>query len=260
MQSILQLVLLQIKVIGALTFRELNTRYGRENIGFLWVIGEPILFCGGVSILWTIIRPPYDNGVPMTAFVITGYIPLTIWRHCVGRAVKAFDANGSLLFHRQVTPTDIILTRVCLEVIGTLTAGLVIYCIAIFFGYIKPPINLVLVYVGLSYQVAFSLASALLIASLSEMSELVEKFVSVLMYLSLPFSGAFTMVSWLPKALQKIVLFSPSVHSLEMIRSGQFGPSLEAHYSYGYATYSIFIMMLMGMFLTSKIRAYIVIH
>ncbi len=260
MESILQLAILQIKVIGALTFRELNTRYGRENIGFLWVIGEPILFCGGVSILWTVIRPPYDNGVPMTAFVITGYIPLTIWRHCVGRAVKAFDANGSLLFHRQVTPTDIILTRVYLEVIGTLIAGLVIYCIAIFFGYIKPPINLGLVYVGLSYQVAFSLASALLIASLSEMSELVEKFVSVVMYLSLPFSGAFTMVSWLPKALQKIVLLSPSVHSLEMIRSGQFGPSLEAHYSYRYATYSIFIVMLLGMFLTSKIRAYIVIH
>jgi hypothetical protein len=25
-----------------------------------------------------------------------GYIPLTMWRHCMGRAVKAYEANGSL--------------------------------------------------------------------------------------------------------------------------------------------------------------------
>ena len=41
---------LQIKVIGALLMREIHTRYGRENIGHLWVIGEPMLFCTGSPI------------------------------------------------------------------------------------------------------------------------------------------------------------------------------------------------------------------
>ena len=260
MRDLFQCLALQIRVIGALMYREINTRYGRENIGFLWVIGEPILFCGGVSILWTIIRPPYDNGIPMTAFVITGYVPLTIWRHCVGRAVKAYNANGSLLFHKQVTPIDIIMTRVILEVLGAVAAGLVVTVIAISVGYMKPPVDIGLVYVGLAYQIAFSLASALLIASLSEMSELVEKLISVVMYLSLPFSGAFTMVAWLPKVFQQIVLLSPSVHSMEMIRAGQFGPSIEVHYSYTYATYSTAIMLLFGVILTSRIRKYLVVQ
>ena len=260
MRHFFKSVALQVRVIVALMYRELNTRYGRENIGFLWVVGEPILFCGGVSVLWTVIRPPYDNGIPMTAFVISGYVPLTIWRHCVSRAVKAYNANGALLFHKQVTPTDIIVTRVILEVAGALAAGLIITLAAIWLGYMKPPVDVGLVYIGLAYQIAFSLASALLIASLSEMSEFVEKVIGVVMYLSLPFSGAFTMVAWLPKAFQQAVLYSPSVHSLEMIRAGEFGPAFETHYSYVYATYSIGIMILVGLILTSRVRKYILIQ
>ena len=250
----------QFRVIGALMLRELNTRYGRENIGFLWLVGEPVLFCGGVSILWTAIRPPYDNGIPMTAFVITGYVPLTLWRHCVGRAVKAFDSNGALLFHRQVSPLDIIVTRVVLEVTGTLIAGLVVTVGAVLLGYMDAPVDIGLVYVGLAYQIGFSFASALLISALSEMSELVEKFIGVVMYLSIPLSGAFTMVSWLPTAFQNVVLYSPSVQSIEMIRAGAFGPGVKTLYSFEYAFYSIAIMLVVGLYLTFRVRKYIVIQ
>jgi capsular polysaccharide transport system permease protein len=260
MLSLLKCGAVQFRVIGALMLRELNTRFGRENIGFLWIVGEPILFCGGVSILWTAIRPPYDNGIPMTAFVITGYVPLTLWRHCVARAVKAFEANGSLLFHRQVTPMDIIVSRVILEVIGTLIAGVIVSMGAIFLGYMKSPVDIGLVYIGFAYQIAFSFASALIISALSEMSELVEKFIAVLMYLSIPFSGAFSMVSWLPTAFQSVVLYSPSVNSIEMIRAGEFGPGVTTVYSFSYSTYSITIMILLGIALTARVRKYIVVQ
>ncbi|MFN5779339.1 MAG: capsule polysaccharide export ABC transporter permease, partial [Novosphingobium sp.] len=34
----------QRRVIGALLLREMLTRYGRNNIGFLWLFVEPMLF------------------------------------------------------------------------------------------------------------------------------------------------------------------------------------------------------------------------
>ena len=257
---LLQCLKTQLRVISALVFRELNTRFGRENIGFLWFIGEPVLFCGGVSILWTIIRPPYDNGIPMTAFVITGYVPLTLWRHCISRALRAFGANGSLLFHRHVTPLDIILARVIIEVMGTLIAGVLVSYGAIMLGYMKPPADIGLVYAGLAYQTGFSLAAALLVSALSEMSELVEKFMAVVLYLSLPFSGAFTMAAWLPKTFQDITLYSPSVHATEMIRAGEFGGAFEYHYSFAYATWSIVVILVVGLILTLNVRKYIVVQ
>ncbi|HEY0203217.1 MAG TPA: ABC transporter permease [Acetobacteraceae bacterium] len=207
--GVFQLVALQFKVIGALLMREIHTRYGRENIGHLWVIGEPMLFCTGVAIMWTAIRPAHEHGVPITAFVITGYVPLTMWRHCVSRSVKAFEANGSLLFHRQVTPLDIIVSRCFLEIIGALIAGVVVSAVAMLLGYMEPPVDLGLVYLGLGYHAVFCLACSLILAPLSEMSAVLEKFVSAFTYLMIPFSGAFVMVDWVPQAFQSLYCGRP---------------------------------------------------
>ena len=250
----------QARVISALMIREMNTRYGRENIGFLWVIGEPILFCAGVTIVWSAIRPSHEHGLPVAAFVVTGYVPLTMWRHCVARSVKAFESNGALLFHRQVSPLDIITTRVILEVFGSLLAGLIVVLGTIMVGAMEAPANYGLLYLGLAYQAVFCYASALLISALSEYSDLVEKFILVLMYLSLPLSGAFTMVDWLPPGAQKFVSWSPSVQNLEMIRGGQFGSAVHAHYDLLYDTRITVIMLLVGISVTLRVRRHLTIQ
>lgn len=252
--------LMQGRVIWALLMRELQTRYGRENIGYLWVAGEPVIFCMGVAIVWTMIRPAHEHGLPVTAFVITGYVPLTMWRHCISRSLKAFEANGSLLFHRQVTPLDIILARVFLEVVGTLIAGMLVAGGAILLGFMDPPKDVGLMYLGLVCHAFFSLGCALLIASLSERSDILEKFISAFMYLSIPLSGAFMMVSWLPQQYQWILLLSPSVHDLEMIRGGQFGPGAHPIYDVWYVAWTTGLLFLVGLSLTLRSRRFIVVQ
>ena len=64
---------LQAIVIGALMMRELHTRYGRENLGFLWMVMEPMLFCLGVIIIWSLAHGRYTHGsITVTGFVMTG--------------------------------------------------------------------------------------------------------------------------------------------------------------------------------------------
>lgn len=253
----LRLFHVQLQVIKALLMREIHTRYGRENIGYLWVVGEPFLFCVGVAIMWTAIRPAHEHGVPVTAFVITGYVPLTMWRHCVFRSVKAFEANGSLLFHRQVTPLDILLARCSLEIAGALVAGLIVSGAAMMIGYMEPPADLGLIYVGLGYHALFCIGCALILAPLSEMSDFLEKIVGAVMYLSIPFSGAFAMVDWVPKSFQSILFWSPSVHTLEIIRKGQFGSKVHAHYDFVFLNYSCGVMILIGLSMTLRSRKHI---
>lgn len=255
--SLLSLFSLQCRVIGALMLRELHTRFGRHGLGFLWIIGEPILFCAGVAIVWSTIRPAHDHGLPTTAIVITGYVPLTMWRHCIGRAVLAFEANGSLLFHRQVTPLDIILSRVILELMGTIGAGILVSVIAILFGFMDPPKDYGLLYAGICFQMLFSLATALIVAPLTQRSELFEKSISVVSYLSLPLSGAFMMVDWIPPHYRWILLLSPSVDSIEMIRAGQFGHNAHAHYDIFYTTWINFLLIIIGLSLTLRVKKFI---
>jgi capsular polysaccharide transport system permease protein len=211
-------------------------------------------------VAWTAMRPAHEHGLPMTAIVITGYVPLTIWRHCISRAVRAFDANGSLMFHRHVTPLDIITARTLLEVVGSIFAGLIVALGAYIVGYLDPPKNVADIVVGLLYQSVFSYASALLIASLSEQSETLEKVLSLASYVSIPFSGAFTMVDWVPQSFQTVLLWSPSVSNVELIREGQFGLGAHAHYDMYYNTWMTALLLIIGLSLTLRVRRYLVVQ
>jgi len=46
--DLLRSVVIQTRVVGALIMREIITRYGRHNIGFMWVFVEPMMFTAGV--------------------------------------------------------------------------------------------------------------------------------------------------------------------------------------------------------------------
>ena len=44
---------IQLRVLGALLMREIITRYGRDNLGFLWLFVEPMIFTLGITALWS---------------------------------------------------------------------------------------------------------------------------------------------------------------------------------------------------------------
>ena len=138
----------------------------------------------------------------------------------MGRSVMAFEANVSLLFHRQVTPLDIILARVILEILGKLSAGFIVSILAVMLGYMKQPEDYFILYLGLLFQMAFCFATALIVAPLTERSEFFEKTISILSYLSSPLSGAFRMADWVSTNCRWIVLLSLCVVSVERIRRG----------------------------------------
>src|SRR5271169_5515465 len=77
----------QARVLNALLIRELMTRYGRGNIGFLWLIVEPMILCAGVIGLRWLIQGHHEHGVPLVALLLSGYMPLTLWRHITNRGI-----------------------------------------------------------------------------------------------------------------------------------------------------------------------------
>lgn len=248
----------QIRVIRALIMREILTRYGRENIGFLWVIGEPILFCAGVAIMWTAIRPSHEHGLRITAMVVTGYVPLTMFRHCLSRAVRAYAVNSSLLFHKLVTPLDIITARALLEIIGTLLAGALVLAGSICFGYMEPPVDWGLMYAGLGFTAYFCYVISLLNAALTERSELFEKAIDIISYLALPWTGAFMMIDWLPPRFRWILEnTSPIANAIEMTRAGVFGIQVVPHYSVWFMTLSTTFLFIISLQVTLSVRPHI---
>ena len=57
-------------------------------------------------------------------------------------------------------------------------------------------------------------------------------------------------MNWLPPLGQKVALFFPMVHCLELIREGYFGSYVSAHYSFEYIAFSNMILSFVGLLLT----------
>ncbi len=49
-------LLVKSRVYEALMIRLIIVRFGRENLGFLWVVIEPMLLCVGVMGIWKITK------------------------------------------------------------------------------------------------------------------------------------------------------------------------------------------------------------
>ncbi len=71
--SFLQSFRVQRRVVGALLVREALRRFGHENLGFFWVMAEPLLLVLGVVILWHIIDEAHGR-IAITPFALTDIV------------------------------------------------------------------------------------------------------------------------------------------------------------------------------------------
>ena len=219
----------QNRVIGALLMREIITRYGRHNIGFLWLFLEPMLFTLGVTTLWYLTKATHGSNLPISAFAVTGYSSILLWRNCSNRVVNAIEANLSLMYHRNVKVIDIFSSRLILEIAGASTSLITLTLIFSAIGWMSLPADIFTVLIGWFLLSWFAFALGLVIGSISERSELIERTWHIITYLLFPLSGAVFMVDWLPKAAQNFILYIPMVHGTEMIRHGYFGSAVKTY-------------------------------
>jgi capsular polysaccharide transport system permease protein len=238
---------IQRRVIGALISREIITRYGRHNIGFLWLFLEPMLFTVGVTALWTAMKATHGSNLPITAFALTGYSSLILWRNCSNRAVKAIEVNHSLLYHRNVKVLDVFSARMILEILGVTTSALLLTVFFSFVGLMDLPSDIFTVICGWLLMAWFSLALGLIVGAASEHSEIIERVWHIFTYLMFPLSGAAFMVDWFPKNIQSLLLWVPMVHGTEMIRHGYFGSAVRTFENPAYFALVNSIMLLIGL-------------
>lgn len=244
----------QGRVIHALMIRELTTRFGRENIGFLWIMAEPLLFGGLVALLWRYMKGPEEHGISVIAFVITGYIPITLFRHGVSRSSMIFSVNNSLMYHQQIKILDFILVRFIIELLGGMMAYLFIAVVLIYFEEFPVPSDIGLFIAGWLLYALFTLSVCLVIAPLSEMSEVVEKFIPVTTYIMIPFSGLFYMQSWMTPGIRGYLAMSPFVNAMEMMRKGIWGDEVTAYYNVWNPIVCSAVMGLVGLTLCRRVR------
>jgi ABC-type polysaccharide/polyol phosphate export permease len=249
---------IQRRVISALLMREVLTRYGRHNIGFLWLFVEPMLFTLGVTALWTATKSVHGSNLPIVAFAITGYSSVLLWRNMPSRCIGSIGPNLSLMYHRNVKVIDIFASRLLLEGVGASMSFVVLSLFFSAIGWIAPPEDLLKVTEGWLMLAWFGMSLAIFLGALSEEYELIEKLWHPAAYLLFPLSGAAFLVDSLPIEAQRLILILPMVHGVEMVREGFFGSQIHARYDVGYMALICSGLSLMALAQTRKIGRIVV--
>ena len=121
-------------------------------------------------------------------------------------------------------------------------------------GQVSPPQNVLFLYAGWVVLTLNSVGLATVMAALAIRWDVMERIVPLVTYLLIPLSGAFFMVSWLPKQFQELYLLVPIPHGIEMVRAGIFGPFVETHYHAPYALIWAGVLNFIGLTLLADAR------
>jgi len=248
-----QSLAIQGRVLHALMMRELITRFGRDNLGVLWLVGEPMIFTLGVATLWSAAGLAHGGtGIPIVAFAVTGYSSVLMWRNATTQCSAGIEQNKPLLFHRSVLIIDVFLTRIALEIIGASSSFIILSLFFIFIGWMPMPDDLLIVLAGWFMLAWLGASLALLVGAGTAFSHLVHRLWHPMSYLLFPMSGAAFMVEWLPKRLQDVVLYLPMVHGVELLRHGYFGNVVRTHYDIGYMAECCLVLTLCGLYVVRE--------
>ena len=228
----------QMRSIGAVMLRELHTRFGRNNIGYLWLVLEPMILSGGIAATHLLIHAKLPYGFQPGSFYSSGYITYIAMRNNVNRSAGLIESNKPLLYHRNVTLQDISWARTALEGLAVLGAMIVILTVYVLLGLSAPPQRPFYILLGLTLMTWLSGGLAMIITGLSEMSPLVERLVHPITYLMIPISGMFFILDELPPKIANIVKWTVFSQITDISRMG-----LRSEFNSSYVNYGFIILV-----------------
>ena len=244
----------QLRVVGAIMLRELHTRFGRNNVGYLWLVLEPMILSGGVSVFHVVTHVSLPFGFTPGTFYSSGYITYIVFRNNVNRSTGLVESNKPLLFHRNVTLLDLTIARVLLDLVATTGAMILILSFYVLIGFSPFPERPWLILAGLALMSCLAFGVAAMVAGACEFSPIVERFVHPATYLVLPVSGMFAVMDELPRPFAVICSWLPLAHISDLVRMGLVANFQSTYLSIPYIIGWCSVTSLLGMILLRVAR------
>ena len=245
---------LQAVIVQALLLREMQTRFGRNQLGFLWLFIEPLLLAAAIGAFkWATEIGQTIPGVSIFVLTLVGYLPYFTFRAIVGRAPGTLKSNMTLLYHARIKLLDVVLARHLLEMAAVFTV-MTFLAIGVMIWADMVPAGIPALFLALILLFLFSNGLGLMAAAASAVSLIAERLIQPLVYLSLPFSGALMALHQLDPAFREVLLWNPQTHLHEMIRHGFFGDALPSYFSIAYVCFWVAVLNLVGLAALRAVR------
>lgn len=246
----------QYRVLHALILREMQVRFGRKHMGYMWAFVEPLSFVVllvGIRFVWGGGGSAVD-AMPIAPFVSTGLLTYLTFRMTMELTMQATRGNRPLLMHPQITPLDFMVARAALQLPTMIAVFLFIYALMLLLGYTEAMYNPLGVLSVLVLAVLLGLGCGMVLASAVEVFPLVGKLIPILLRPLFFMSGLFFVAAELPADLRDWLLWNPVFQLVEICRTAYFVSFDSPYFSIRYISTWIMISLFLGFLFERSVR------
>lgn len=225
--------------VRTLILRETMARFGRQDLGYLWAIIEPLIHVIVLSAIFYYIRMRDTLGMNPVLFVATGLIPLFFYLKTFGVLTSALRQNRPLLNHSRVQPMDIYLARSILEFFTQLLV-LFLFVSVIYVAFEEFRFGSVFsIFVNLFGLWIIGIGAGLAVGSLVVYAESLPNIISGFNRVIYITSGVFFTLDRMPAQVAEYAAYNPLLHFVDGVR-GNFNPLMggsrvDIFYAYSWA-------------------------
>jgi len=250
-----QALTVQSRVVRALILREMQTSYGRANIGYLWALIEPLILLGLFLLAFTYRDKGDHGGMNLVSFLATGIITFIALRSTAKDVSRAPEANKGLLLYPQVTPLDTMIARGILQSATHISVFAIIILAAWSFNQASLPHDMLGTLVALLALALLGFSIGMMQNALLNISSLFKHIMSPMWRFLFFTSCVFYSMKDLPEMLQNIMYYNPIAHAIELLRKAFFIGFESPVHDYHYIMTWIIICLFFGL-LSERLHRY----
>lgn len=247
-----------LRVITALYIREMNTAYGRSNLGYLWSFIEPI---GGIILLaisfsFIFRNPPLGDSFLL--FYATGYLPFSMYVSLHSRIAAAIRQNKTLLFYPAVTFIDVFAARVAIITVSETVVMSTVFGTLIILGNSGAHVDLGWILIGIILNIILGTGIGFVNSVLFEIFSSWRNIWAILNRPIFFLSGVFFVFDSLPESAQLVLGWNPVAHIIAAVRMGIYPEYTAEFLSIPYVIFVCLIIWVLGLSLLRRYQRFII--
>jgi capsular polysaccharide transport system permease protein len=209
----------QVRVVTALTLREIQAQNSSLNYGYAWALIEVLIYVAVLSILKLFVRALSPNDMPPFLFLILGVMPWLTFFNTVHAIETVIEKNRKLLQLPGITPLDLVLAK-ALQILCMY--GLVFFGLAaasLYFEHTSLPrsaIGVILIYLA-SWMLGIALG--LVLMPLGRIFPPAGKLLAGVWRFGLLVSGVYFLITTFPEWVWPYLTWNPMLHANELMRT-----------------------------------------
>ncbi|OLP53412.1 hypothetical protein BJF92_01260 [Rhizobium rhizosphaerae] len=220
----------QLRIISALTIREVRLRNSKHAFTQLFDLGEALVFIMVHWVIFTVMHRQLLIGDSLLIFISTGIMPVLLFRTISIRAASAVEASKGVTSIPLVGALDYSIARSFVEFLSFTLTFCLFFTLAYAFGMSR---------FALPFDYQPIIEFAILISLFSFGMGLINSFITYLFPLwkflwggfsrvQIFFSAVFYIPEYMPPELKYYVSFNPIMHFVSLFRTG-FYPTYPTH-------------------------------